>query len=173
MPFHRTALALAIVSLTLPAGATAKKPASPDSSGGSSTPTTRALSDKYGSGQDDFTPKPYDRYYGIDRRVEPAPDPRSGVLTSSLAGTTSPQDFRNPDGADAARAGEIAKAMEHYQRSQPAPAAVRPTGGSQPAASDDDTPAWPDIAVTGVILLAAAGGGVAGVRMRSRRRVAA
>jgi hypothetical protein len=173
MPLRRTALALAIASLTLPAAATARPPALPDSSGAGST---QALSDQYGWGQEHFIPKPYDRYYGIDRRVQPNPDQRTVAPTSSLAGSTSPQDLRNPDGTDAARAGEIAKAMEHYQRSQPLPAAARPAsppqGGYRQVASHDDTPGWPEIAFAGVVLLATAGG-VVRVRMRRSQRVAA
>jgi hypothetical protein len=87
--------------------------------------------------------------------------------TPSRAGTTS-RDLRSPDAADAARAGEIAKAMEHYERSLPAPAAAR----HQPAAPSDDTPAWPEVAFAGAVLLATAGG-VVRVRLRRARRVTA
>jgi hypothetical protein len=86
---------------------------------------------------------------------------------SNPAGTAA-RDLRSPDAADAARAGEIAKAMEHYKRSQPAPAAP-PEGDHQPA---DDTPAWPEIAFAGAVLLATAGG-VVRVRLRRARRVTA
>jgi hypothetical protein len=65
-----------------------------------------------------------------------------------------PRDLRSPDGADAARSGEIAKEMQRYE-----------------AASTGDAPAWPEIAFAGVVLLTAAGG-VARVRLRRRRRVA-
>jgi hypothetical protein len=86
------------------------------------------------------------------------------------------QSFASPDAADAARAGEIAKAMEHYQSSQPIPAAARsaspPQGGYQLAASHHHTPAWPEIAFAGVGLLATAGG-ITRVRLRRSRRVAA
>jgi len=81
--------------------------------------------------------------------------------TSSLAGTTS-QSLISPDAADAARAGDIAKAMEHYERSQPAPATAKP----------GDSPVWPEIAFAGIVVLATAGGLVR-VRMHRTRRVAA
>jgi hypothetical protein len=115
---------------------------------------------------------------GEDVVVQPNPDQRTYAPTSSLAGTTSRQSFVSPDAADAARAGEIAKAMEHYERSQPLPAAARPAsppeGGYQigTAPAPDDNPAWPEIAFAGVVLLATAGG-VVRVRMRRRQRVAA
>ena len=99
------------------------------------------------SGNPHFIPKPYDRCYGVN------------CPTSSL-------DRQSPDAADAARAGEIAKAMEHYQRSQPLPAAA------QPASHDDNTPAWPELAFAGLVLLTTTGGVVA-VRLRRRQRVAA
>ena len=130
----RTATGLTIALLALPATATAKKPALPDSSGGGAAP------------------------------VLPNPDQRADSATSSFAGTTSPQDFRNPDGADAARAGDIAKAMEHYERSLPA------TVAAKPASTDNDAPAWPEIAFAGVVLLTTVGGVV---RVRGRQRVAA
>ena len=95
----------------------------------------------------------------------------SSAPTSSHAGTTS-RDLRSPDAADAAQAGEIAKAMEHYERSQPAPAAARPAspseGDHRPAAPSDDTPAWPEIVFAGAVLLATAGG-VVRVRLRRAR----
>lgn len=148
----RTATGLTIALLALPATATAQ---TSEASAGA------ALSTHYSWGQTPAQPAP----------VQPNPDQRTIAPTSSLAGTTTPQDHRNPDGADAARAGDIAKAMEHYQRSQPLPAAARPAsppqGGYQLAASHHETPVWPEIAVTGVILLATAGGVV---RVRTRRR---
>jgi hypothetical protein len=143
----RTATGLTIALLALPATATA----SPDSSGGGA-PVVKPNPDN--RAESHFTPKPYDRYYGVDRR-EAAP-------TSSLAGTTG-RDLRSPDAMDAARAGDIAKAMEHYERSQPGPVAT---------AAKDDSPAWPEIAFAGVVLLATTGGAVA-VRLRRRSRVAA
>jgi hypothetical protein len=157
----RTATGLTIALLALPATATANL--GPDQSGGGATPVVQPNPDNRAEGH--FTPKPYDRYYGVDR---------AGAPTSSLAGTTSPQSLVSPDAADAARAGEIAKAMEHYERSQPIPAAARPAsppeGGYQVGSpsSPDDTPAWPEIAFAGVVLLGTAGG-VVTVRMRRRR----
>jgi hypothetical protein len=84
---------------------------------------------------------------------------------SSFADTTS-RSFVSPDAADAARAGEIATAMEHYRRSQPAPVAAKP------ASEPSDAPAWPEIAFAGIIALATAGG-IVHVRMRRTRRVTA
>ena len=135
---HRTATGLTVALLALPATATATP--APSSS--------QAYSDHYGWGT--------------------VSDPQSPAAprTSSLAGTTSSQYFISPDAADAARAGDIAKAMEHYQRSQPAPAAAKP-------ASHTGEPAvWPEIAFAGIILLVTAGG-VVRVRVRHSRRVAA
>jgi hypothetical protein len=137
----RTATGLAVALLALPATAAAKPTPQLDQSGGGDS---GSLS--------------------------------SSAPTSSRAGTTS-RDLRSPDAADAARAGEIAKALEHYERSQPAPAAARPAaarpasppeGGHRPAAPSDDTPAWPEIAFAGAVLLATAGG-VVRVRLRRAR----
>ena len=135
----RTATGLAVALLALPATAVAAEPVpQPDQSGGG-----------------DSGSPPYSDY----------------PPTSSRAGTTS-RDLRSPDAADATRAGEIAKAMEHYERSQPAPAAARPAsppeGDHRPAAPSDDTPAWPEIAFAGAVLLATAGG-VVRVRLRRAR----
>jgi hypothetical protein len=146
----RTATGLTMALLALPATATAQ-PTSPDRSGGG-----------------DPTPV-----------VQPNPDNRIFAPTSSLAGTT-PQSLISPDAADAARAGDIARAMEHYERAQPVPAAARPASPpeagfpipSAPASSPDDTPAWPEIAFAGFVLLATTGG-VVSVRLRRRQRVAA
>jgi hypothetical protein len=149
---HRTATGLTLALLALPATATAQ---STDSSGGG------------GGGAPAITaPLPY----GAAGLVQPIPDER--------AITPPPQSLVSPDAADAARAGDIAKAMEHYRRSQPVPAAARPAsppaGGYQVASHDDNTPAWPEFAFAGVVLLGTAGG-VVTVRMRRRRsaRVAA
>lgn len=57
------------------------------------------------------------------------------------------------------------------QRSQPAPASPR-KGDHRPAAPSDDTPAWPEIAFAGAVLLATAGG-VVRVRLRRAHRTAA
>ena len=139
---HRTATGLAIALLALPATATAKP-----------------LGDQSGGGDGISSPPSADySNWGGD------PHPRDTAPTSSLAGTTSPWSFVSPDAADAARAGEIATAMEHYRRSQPAPVAAKP--------ASDDAPAWPEIAFAGVIALATAGG-IAHVRMRRTRRVTA
>jgi hypothetical protein len=139
----RTATGLTIALLALPATATAKPSPSPSPS----------PSERYGWGQTQLHahPGPYRFSYGT-----------AGIPTSSLAGTTSGQELRSPDAADAARAGDIAKAMEHYQRSQPATT----------IASSNDAPVWPEIAFAGVVLLATAGG-VVRVRLRRSRRVAA
>jgi hypothetical protein len=133
---HRTATGLTVALLALPATAIADSAPSPTDAGGGSA----ALSDHYGWGQ-------------------PRHD-RADAPTSSLAGTTSQQDLSGPDAADAARAGDIAKAMEHYQRSQPAPAAA------------DATPVWPEVAFAGVVLLVTTGG-VVRARIRRSRRVVA
>jgi len=90
-------------------------------------------------------------------------DPLPQAATPSA---TTSRSFMSPDAADAARAGEIATAMEHYRRSQPAPVAA------QPAPEPDDSPAWPEIAFAGVVVLVTAGG-IAHVRMRRTRRVTA
>jgi hypothetical protein len=149
----RTATGLAVALLALPATAAAKPAQQPDQSGGG----------------DSGSPS-YSDYHGLGQ-VRPNPDQRSSAPTSSRAGTTS-RDLRSPDAADAARAGELAKAMEHYERSQPAPAAARPAsppeGDHRPAAPSDDTPAWPEIAFAGAVLLATAGG-VVRVRLRRAR----
>jgi hypothetical protein len=143
----RTATGLAVALLALPATAAAKPAPQPDQSGGGD-PGSPSYSDYHGLGP-----------------VRPSSAP-----TSSRAGTS--QDLRSPDAADAARAGEIARAMEHYERSQPAPAAARPAsppeGDHRPAAPSDDTPAWPEIAFAGAVLLATAGG-VVRVRLRRAR----
>src|SRR3954468_14640988 len=94
------------------------------------------------------------------------PDHRTGMDTSSLAGTTSSQSLVSPDAADSARAGDIAKAMEHYERSQPAPATAIP------ASHTGDDPVWPEIAFAGIVVLATAGG-IVRVRMHRTRRVVA
>ena len=140
---HRTATGLTIALLALPATATATPLA--DQSGGGDPPSVQAASDYDGWGGD--------------------PHPRTPAPTPSVAGTTTP-DLRSPDAADAARAGEIATAMEHYRRSQPNPVAAKP------ASTPDDAPAWPEIAIAGIAVLATAGG-VAHVRMRRTRRVTA
>jgi hypothetical protein len=140
---HRTATGLTLALLALPATATAQSPA--DQSGGGDALSSSSLSDYYGWGGD--------------------PRPRSVAPTSSLAGTTS-RSLVSPDAADAARAGEIARAMEHYERSQPAPAAAKP------ASPTGDDPAWPELAFAGIVVLATAGGLVR-VRLRRARRVTA
>jgi hypothetical protein len=137
----RTALGFTIALLALPATAAAK-PA--DLTAGGET------------GPSHMVRSPYRDYYGA-----------AGLLhmrTSSLAGTTSPQ--LSPDAADAARAGDIAKAIEHYERSQPVPTTAKP------ASHDNNAPAWPEIAFAGVVLLATTAG-VVRVRMRRSQRVAA
>jgi hypothetical protein len=144
---HRTATGLTLALLALPATATAK-PLVDTSGGGGGGPATQ---------------QEYSNFYGWGQMPSGA---RALAPTSSLAGTTSMQDLRSPDGADAARAGDIATAMEHYQRSQPN------TVAAKPASPDNDAPAWPEIAFAGVVLLATAGG-VVRVRMRRHQRVAA
>ncbi len=143
MAAHRIATGLTLALLALPATATA-------------TP----LADQSGGGEASSS-QPYSSYYGWGGD----PHPRTATPTSSLAGTTS-QSFVSPDAADAARAGEIARAMEHYQSSLPTPAAA------EPASHTGDAPAWPEIAFAGIAVLAAAGG-VVRVRLRRARRVAA
>ena len=160
----RTATGLTLALLALPATATAQGAAG-GGEGGSATnhPLRTGIADMVTPNPDNraqrhFTPKPYDRCYGVNC-------------------PTTQQSHVSPDAADAARAGEIAKAMEHYQRSQPLPAAARPAsppeGGYQFASQhDDNTPAWPELAFAGVVLLGTAGGVVA-VRLRRRQRVTA
>jgi hypothetical protein len=133
---HRTATGLTIALLALPATAAAQ-PAADQSAGATAIP-----------------------YYGWPGD----PDHRTGMNTSSLAGTS--QSLVSPDAADSARAGDIAKAMEHYERAQPLPAAAKP------ASHTGDATAWPEIAFAGIVLLATAGG-VARVRLRHSRRVTA
>jgi hypothetical protein len=140
---HRTATGLTIALLALPATATAT-----------------SLTDQSGGG-DASSSQPYSNYDGWGGD----PHPRTAAATSSLAGTAS-QSFVSPDAADAARAGEIARAMEHYQRSQPTPAAAKP------ASQTGDAPAWPEIGFAGIVVLATAGG-LVHVRMRRTRRVTA
>jgi hypothetical protein len=140
---HRTATGLTVALLALPATATAMPLA--DQSGGG-----EASSSQPSSNYDDW---------GGD------PHPRTTAPTSSPAGTTA-QSFVSPDTADAARAGEIARAMEHYQRSLPTPAAA------EPASHTGDAPAWPEIAFAGIAVLATAGG-IVRVRLRRARRVPA
>jgi hypothetical protein len=141
---HRTATGLTLALLALPATATAMVPTD-DSAGANDTPNR-------------VSPRPFNGFsHSGDRSAEG---------TSSLAGTTSSQSLMSPDAADAARAGDIAKAMEHYERSQPAPAAAKP------ASPPSDDPAWPEIAFAGIVVLATAGGLVR-VRMHRTRRVAA
>ena len=140
---HRTATGLTLALLALPATATAQPLA--DQSGGGEASSSQPDSSYYGWGGD--------------------PHPSTTAPTSSLAGTTS-QSFVSPDAADAARAGDIAKAMEHYERAQPAPATAKP------ASHTSDDPAWPEIAFAGIVVLATAGGLVR-VRMHRTRRVAA
>jgi hypothetical protein len=143
---HRTATGLTLALLALPATATAKPLT--DDGGGSATPapsSSQPYSNRYGWGGD--------------------PHPRTAAPTSGLAGTTS-QSFVSPDAADAARAGDIATATEHYERSQPAPATAKP------ASHTGDDSAWPEIAFAGIVVLAA-GGGLVRVRMHRARRVAA
>ena len=139
---HRTATGPTLALLALPATAAAMPPTD-DSVGSNATP-------------DPSSSQPFTGFF----------DARAGEPTSSLAGTTSSQSLASPDAADAARAGDIAKAMEHYQRSQPAPAAAKP------ASPTGDDPAWPEIAFAGIVVLATAGGLVR-VRMHRTRRVAA
>jgi hypothetical protein len=124
----RTATALTVALLALPAAAAADP--IPDSSGGGGA---ASLSDRYGWGQ------------------------------TQAPATTTPLDLRSPDAADAARAGDIATAMEHYRRAQPPVAVATPS---------DDAPVWPEIAFAGVVLVATTGG-VLRVRLRRARRVAA
>jgi hypothetical protein len=143
MAAHRIATGLTLALLALPATATATPPA--DQSGGGEASSSQPYSSYDGWGGD--------------------PHPRTATPTSSLAGTTS-QSFVSPDAADSARAGEIARAMEHYQSSLPTPAAAAP------ASHTGDAPAWPEIAFAGIAVLAAAGG-VVRVRLRRARRVAA
>jgi len=140
---QRTATGLTLALLALPATATAQPLA--DQSGGGEASSSQPDSSYYSWGGD--------------------PHPRTAAPTSSLAGTTS-LSFVSPDAADAARAGEIARAMEHYQRSQPTPAAAKP------ASHTGDAPAWPEIAFAGIAILATASG-VVRVRLRRARRVAA
>lgn len=140
---HRTATGLTLALLALPATATAQPLA--DQSGGGEASSSPAYPGYHGWGGD--------------------PHPRTATPTSSLAGTTS-QSYVSPDAADAARAGDIAKAMEHYERSLPTPAAA------EPASPTGDDPAWPEIAFAGIVVLATAGGLVS-VRLRRARRVAA
>ena len=143
---QRTATGLTIALLALPATATAEPLT--DAGGGDATPdasSSQAYSDYSNWGGD--------------------PHPRTAAPTSSLAGTNS-RSFVSPDAADAARAGEIAAAMEHYRRSQPAPATAKP------ASDPDHASAWPEIAFAGIVVLATAGGLVR-VRMHRTRRVAA
>jgi hypothetical protein len=144
---HRTATSLTIALLALPATASARQVT--DDSGGGAAPAQSS-------------PAPSSFYNGWPGD----PDHRTGMQTSSLAGTTSSHTFASPDAADAARAGEIATAMEHYERSQPVPAAAKP------ASHTGDGPAWPEIAFAGVVVLATAGGLVR-VRMHRTRRIAA
>ncbi len=141
---HRTATGLTVALLALPATATAMV-RTDDSAGANATP-------------DPSSSQPFTGFFEAGDR--------SAEGTSSLAGTTSSQFLGSPDAADAARAGEIAKAMEHYERSQPAPAAAKP------ASPPGDDPAWPEIAFAGIVVLATAGGLVR-VRMHRTRRVAA
>ena len=143
----RTATELTIALLALPATATAK-PLTDQSGGGDATPVAPSS-------------QPHSSYYGWGGD----PHPRTAVHTSSLAGTSS-RSLVSPDAADAARAGDIAKAMEHYERAQPAPATAKP------ASHTSDDPAWPEIAFAGIVVLATAGG-VVRVRMHRTRRVAA
>ena len=160
----RTATGLTFALLALPATAIAQPTALTDSSGGGGGEIT-SLSSHYGWGQTSpaqTIPRPY--HGPAPLVVQPNPDQRSEARTSSLAGTTSPP--ISPDAADAARAGEIAKAIEHYQRSQPIPVAAKP------ASHDNNAPAWPEIAFAGVVLLATTAG-VVRVRMRRSHRVAA
>jgi hypothetical protein len=140
---QRTATGLTLALLALPATATA-------------TP----LADQSGGGEASSS-QPYSSYYGWGGD----PHPRTATPTSSLAGTTS-QSHVSPDAADAARAGEIARAMEHYQSSLPTPATANP------ASHTSDAPAWPEIAFAGIAVLATAGG-IVRVRLRRARRVAA
>jgi hypothetical protein len=140
---HRTATGLTLALLALPATATAQPLA--DQSGGGEASSSQPDSSYYSWGGD--------------------PHPRTAAPTSSLAGTTS-LSFVSPDAADAARAGEIARAMEHYERSLPTPAAAKP------ASHTGDAPAWPEIAFAGIAILATASG-VVRVRLRRARRVAA
>src|SRR3954449_2000149 len=99
---HRTATGLTVALLALPATATATAaPLADHSAGANATPdpsNSQPFSGTYGVGA-----KPFHLQHS------------SAPHTSSLAGTTS-QSFVSPDAADAARAGDIAKAMEHYER---------------------------------------------------------
>src|SRR5689334_7456716 len=87
------------------------------------TATAMPLTDGGGATPAPSSSQPYSNSYG------------GGA--ASFAGTTS-QSFVSPDAADAARAGDIAKATEHYERSQPAPATAKP------ASHPGDDPAWPE-----------------------------
>jgi hypothetical protein len=140
---HRTATGLTIALLALPATATAR----PLAADVAPTPG-QPYAYYYSSGSDLF--------HEEGRTQRPA-------RTSTVASSRS---LVSPDAADAARAGEIAKAMEHYQRSLPIPA------GTEPASHPGNDPAWPEIAFAGLVVLAAAGG-IVRVRLRRDHRVAA
>src|SRR3954451_16436071 len=144
---HRTATGLTLALLALPATATAVPLA--DDGGGAATPASAPPSPYY-------YPSAGDLFHEEGRTAPPA---SSAARTPSLT-------VQSPDAADAARAGEIAKAMEHYQRSLPTPSTAKP------ASHPGDDPVWPEIAFAGVVALAAAGG-VVRVRLRRAHRVAA
>jgi hypothetical protein len=174
MPIRRMALAVTVAVITLSPVATATPfpPASQPS---------HSLPDYYAHGgkpQTHFTPKPYDRYYGIDRTV-PSEKAQTHFIPKPAATATAPvrpnpdnravtavaHDLRSPDAIDAARAGQIARQLRHYH---PQPSAV----AEEPAPSHG--PDWPPIAF-GVAVLLTAAGAFAGTRIRSRRssRIAA
>jgi hypothetical protein len=139
---HRTATGLTLALLALPATATAGPLAAEAPRPAPSPPYTNYYDDAGGGESDAQVPRTW-------------------------SGTDVPlRSMVSPDAADAARAGDIAKAMEHYERSQPAPAAAKP------ASHTGDDPAWPEIAFAGIVVLATAGGLVR-VRMPRTRRIAA
>jgi hypothetical protein len=139
---HRTATGLTLALLALPATATAGPLAAEAPRPAPSPPYTNYY-DHAGGGESD------------------AQVPRT------WSGTDVPlRSMVSPDAADAARAGEVAKMMEHYERSLPS----RPA--AKPASRSGDDPAWPELAFAGVVVLAAAGGAVR-VKLRRAHRVAA
>src|SRR4051794_799197 len=111
----RTATGLTIALLALPATAAAAPVVDHSGGGGSGGSIPPPDWTAYGWGAVPFNPA--------------AP---SHMPTASRAGPAS-HALRSPDAADAARAGDIAKAMEHYERSQPLPAAARPASPPEAA----------------------------------------
>jgi hypothetical protein len=92
-------------------------------------------------------------------------DLRTGMQTSSLAGTTS-QNLRSPDAADAARREQIALAQERYYSTYGEP---EPLPTAEPPAPVDDPEPWLPIAVVSAAMLTVVAASVTLVR---RRRVA-